>query len=176
MNDPRTAFLVQKHLRQKTNHIFAGNKIARVIKQKTAVKIAVPCHPHICPRGDHRLRCYRLIFGQQRIGNTIGKAAVGVMVHPYKFKRRADVRQRCGNGVKCRARRTVACVHQNLHRPQRRKVNKRQHFLHIGVADCPLLPPATLPLGAKIPRLCQCFDRGHPRCCIQRGRSAPHHL
>jgi hypothetical protein len=88
MDDGRTGRFGQKHFGQQAYNILSGDEAALFIKEKTAVEIAIPSHPEIRARGDHGLGCHRLVFGQERVGNAVGKTPVRLMVQADERQRR----------------------------------------------------------------------------------------
>ena len=176
MDDRGPRLLRQKRLSQQTHDVFARNETPRVIEQKAAVEIAVPGNAHIRPCGDNRRSGGGLVFGQQRIGNTVRKRPIRVVMHPHKAQRCPPRLQRRGYGIKGRAGGTVAGVDKNGHGAERRRINERQDALCIGRARAlGLTDPATRHVWQGI-RFGKGFDARQTRCGIKRCRSASDQL
>lgn len=134
VDDGRPWLFREEDLCQKAHDIFPRHKLTIVVKEKAALKVAVPCHAQIGTCGHDRFGGHRLVFGQQRVWDTIRKAAIRRMMHADKLQGRAARDERLGDGVKGRPRRAIACIHQDRHRPQRRSVDERQDTFNIGRA------------------------------------------
>ena len=80
VDDDGPGFFGEERLGQQTHDIFPRHKAAVLVKQETAVEIAIPRDAEIGTRRHHRLRRHRLVFRQQRVGDAIGKTAIGGMV------------------------------------------------------------------------------------------------
>ena len=130
MHNARPRLFGQKNLGQKPDDIFARHEIARRIKQKTAVKIAIPSHAQIGPHRAHQLRRRGLVFRQKRVGNAVRKAAVRVVMQAHKLQRRTPRAQALRNRIKGRPSRTISRIDHNLQRPQGCHIHKAQNRLN----------------------------------------------
>jgi len=134
MDDFRAGIFRQEGGGQQPHHILAVHKRACFVKEETAVEIAVPSHAHRGPFRDHAVSGLRAVFRQQRVRDTVRKAAIGVVVVADELERGARLGQLVSDHVKRRPGHAVACVHHDLHRLQRGKINEGGHQLRIGVA------------------------------------------
>ena len=79
MDDFSAGIFKQKSFCQQTNDIVTLNKVALLINQKTAIKIAIPGDTHIRLMLKHGINSRRAILMKKRIGDSIGKSAIGLI-------------------------------------------------------------------------------------------------
>ena len=126
IHDLGARLLAQKYLCQQTDYIIAFNKFGFFIKQKAAVKIAVPGHAQISLIFAHQFCRSLAIWYQKRIRNPVRESPVRYFIDLDKFKR-----QIFGQFVQDRAGTAVPRVSHYLQRFQRLDVYISQQMLDI---------------------------------------------
>ena len=80
MNDARAGVLLKERFRQQAHDIVAFNELTLLIKEKAAVKVAVPGQPQSGFVLEHSLARGFASFGKQRVGDAIGEGAVRLVL------------------------------------------------------------------------------------------------
>ena len=100
-----------------------------LVEQKAAIEVAIPSDTQIRAVSEYGLAGGRAVLLEQRIGNTVGEVAVGLVMHPDKLERQMR-RQR----VQRYSRAAVAGVHHDAQRLEGCHVHVAQQMLHIAAA------------------------------------------
>ncbi len=87
MDDLAAGIPLQEGLGEQAYYVVALDKTTFFIKEKTAVKIAVPGNGYIGSGLQEPVFSRLTIFRQQWVGNAVGEVAVGLMKHMNKLKR-----------------------------------------------------------------------------------------
>ena len=133
VDDFRAGIFGQKGRGQQPHHIFAVHEGPGFVKEKAAVKIAVPRHAHRGAFRDHAVRGLRAVLGQKRVRDAVWKAAIGCVVVQDKLERRACFGELLGDDIKGRAGHAIARIDHDLHRLQSAQIHEGDHKVGIGV-------------------------------------------
>ncbi len=81
MDDLGPGLFGEENLGQQANDIFAVDEGTGVVEEEAAVEIAVPGDAQIGLGRQYGVSGRRAVFRQQRVGDAVGKAAVGIVMH-----------------------------------------------------------------------------------------------
>ena len=97
MDDGRTRLFGQETLRQQSDNVIPLNKITGFIKKEAAIKITIPGNAKIGIVFMNGVDGWLAVFFQQRIGYTVGKITVGLMMHTGHIKWQVRQQLICNN-------------------------------------------------------------------------------
>ena len=80
MNDGAARMLIQSHFSQQAHQVIAFDKLTSLIKKEATVEITVPGESQVGAMSKHRGTGHSAIFLQQRVGYTVGKVTVRLVI------------------------------------------------------------------------------------------------
>ncbi|KAG0940006.1 hypothetical protein G6F31_015220 [Rhizopus arrhizus] len=112
---------------QQADQVVALDEVAIGVEEEAAVEVAIPGDAEVGTVFAYRVAGGRAVFRQQRGGNAVGEAAVGLMLDADEFE--GQVRGQC---VDHQAGTTVASVGDDLQRLQAGDIDVAEQVLDVG--------------------------------------------